>query len=126
MSVIPSLERQTVWERAEGRGKERRAVCPRGRGPRGSPLTRMPGSVKARGPEPRGAVPARGSRASQALADHVREQVDAAVRVAPLVVVPAHELEEVAVELDRRARVVDARPRIVDEVGGDDLILGVA
>ena len=48
--------------------------------------------------------------------DHVLQQVDAAVAVAPLVVVPADQLEEVRVQLDRAAGVVDARALVVDEV----------
>src|SRR5438128_1852461 len=42
------------------------------------------------------------------LADHVAQQIDAAMGVAPLVVVPAHQLEEAAVQLDARAGVEDA------------------
>jgi hypothetical protein len=53
-------------------------------------------------------------------------QVDHAVGVAPLVVVPADELEEVLVQLDRRAGVEDRRALVVDEVGRDDLVVGVA
>src|SRR5690606_29116844 len=85
-------------------------------------FTACPARRGGQGREPRGAAPARGRWGSEPLLDHVSEQVDAAVRVAPLVVVPAHELEEVAVELDRRAGIVDARTRVVDEVGGDDLL----
>src|SRR5690606_40903298 len=61
-------------------------------------LTACPARRGGQGREPRGAAPARGRWGSEPLLDHVSEQVDAAVRVAPLVVVPAHELEEVAVE----------------------------
>src|SRR3954466_1924232 len=57
---------------------------------------------------------------------HVLQQVDAAVAVAPLVVVPAHQLEEVLVQPNRGARVIDAAARVVDEVARDDLVRGVA
>src|SRR6266545_8303074 len=53
------------------------------------------------------------------LPNHVAQQIDTAVRVAPLVVVPANELEEATVQLDARAGVEDARVLIVDEVAGD-------
>src|SRR5262249_49447748 len=56
---------------------------------------------------------------------HEAQQVHTAVRVAPLVVVPADQLEEAAVQLDTRARVEDARRRVVDEVAGDHLVVGV-
>src|SRR5439155_21212671 len=59
------------------------------------------------------------------LPDHVLQQVYAAVAVAPLVVVPRDELEEVLVQLDAAAGVEDAAVRVVDEVGRDDLVLGV-
>ena len=55
----------------------------------------------------------------------VANEIDAAVAVAPLVVVPAHQLEEAAVQLDAAAGVEDARVRVVDEVGRDDLVVGV-
>ena len=47
--------------------------------------------------------------------DHVLQQVHAAVAVAPLVVVPADQLEEPAVQLDAAAGVEDTRRRVVDE-----------
>src|SRR5688572_7462799 len=56
----------------------------------------------------------------------VLQQVDTTVRVTPLVVVPADELEELRVQLHRGARVVDAGARVVDEVARDDLVIGVA
>src|SRR5688500_2451704 len=58
-----------------------------------------------------------GPRQSSAelLRDPLR-QLDDAVRVAPLVVVPRDELEEVLVELDRASRVEDRRRLVVDEV----------
>src|SRR5688572_13279861 len=56
----------------------------------------------------------------------VAEHVDAARRVAPLVVVPRHDLEELVVELDAGLRVEDAAARITDEIRRHDLVLGVA
>src|SRR5204863_350669 len=60
------------------------------------------------------------------LRDHHLRQLRHAAGVAPLVVVPADELEEVLVELDAAARVEDRGAAVVDEVAGDDLVLGVA
>src|SRR6202011_2526712 len=54
------------------------------------------------------------------------DQIDAAIGVAPLVVVPADELEEALVELDAGARVEDARMSVVDEVGGNHFVAGVS
>ncbi len=56
----------------------------------------------------------------------VSHQVDDAVGVAPFVVVPTDEFEEVGVQLDRAAGVEDGGGFVVDEIGGDDLIFGVA
>ena len=63
------------------------------------------------------------SSGSEALAD-VRDQVGEAVGVAPLVVVPADDLDLVADHLGQ-ARVEDARVRVGDDVGGHDRVLGV-
>src|SRR5260221_8472207 len=65
------------------------------------------------------------SFAMSLLSDHVLEQVHAAIRVTPLVVVPADELEESAVQLDAAARVKNARMRVVNEVARHHLIGGV-
>ena len=54
------------------------------------------------------------------------EQVDATVGIAPFVVVPGDEFEELVVELDARTGVKDAGAGVVDEVAGNDLVLGVA
>jgi uncharacterized protein (DUF1697 family) len=56
------------------------------------------------------------------LLDHELEQVDAAVAVAPFVVVPAHQLEEALVETYTAAGIEDARVRVVDKVARDDFI----
>ncbi len=57
---------------------------------------------------------------------HVDDQVHELVGIAPLVVVPGHDLDEVGVQHDAGARVEDRRARVVDEVGGNHLFLGVA
>src|SRR5262249_16246930 len=59
------------------------------------------------------------------LSHHVAEQGQAAVGVGPLVVVPADQLEEAAGQPDAGGGVEDARRRVVDEVAGDDLVVGV-
>src|SRR5262245_28949777 len=67
-----------------------------------------PRSVPATGAAGRSArrlASRRNEISGSALGDHELEQVHAAVRVAPLVVVPAHQLEEPAVQLDARAGV---------------------
>src|SRR5262245_43992812 len=56
------------------------------------------------------------------LGDHETQQIDAPVRVAPLVVVPAYQLEESAIQLDPGTRVKDAGCLVVNEIAGDDLI----
>src|SRR5437660_4093535 len=71
------------------------------------------------------ALPLTRKRVNSLLADHVLEQIDAALRIAPFVVVPADELEEAVVQLDAAARVEDARMRIMNEVRGDHFFIGV-
>merc|ERR1719488_86278 len=56
----------------------------------------------------------------------VHRQLNEAVGVAPLVVVPRHELDEGAREGDARARVEDGRAAVALEVSGDELLVGVA
>src|SRR5206468_11634234 len=56
---------------------------------------------------------------------HVFEQVGHAATVPPLVVVPAHELEEAFVQLDARAGVVNGRGGAVDEVAAHHFVGGV-
>ena len=60
------------------------------------------------------------------LGANLLEQVDAAIGVTPLVVVPGDELEELVVQFHAGACVENAGAGVVDEVAGDDLILGVA
>src|SRR5665647_668560 len=60
---------------------------------------------------------------SERLAD-VRDQVDEAAGIAPLVVVPANDLGHVAVDVGETG-VEDARCRVGDDVGRDDRVLGV-
>src|SRR4051794_21846132 len=56
-----------------------------------------------------------------ALEDLLRQLHDA-VRVAPLVVVPGHDLHEPALEDHRQRCVEDRRVRGLDDVGGDDRV----
>src|SRR5690606_24404854 len=53
-------------------------------------------------------------------------EIDDAVGVAALVVIPGDELEELGVQLDGGAGVEDRGELVVDEVGGGDFVLGVA
>eukprot|EP00302_Diacronema_sp_CCMP2436_P048352 CAMPEP_0180112936 /NCGR_PEP_ID=MMETSP0985-20121206/36487_1 /TAXON_ID=483367 /ORGANISM="non described non described, Strain CCMP 2436" /LENGTH=88 /DNA_ID=CAMNT_0022051351 /DNA_START=249 /DNA_END=511 /DNA_ORIENTATION=- len=55
---------------------------------------------------------------------HVNGELNEAVGIAPLVVVPRDELDEVLAHHDARAGVEDRRVRVVHEVAGDDLVLG--
>src|SRR5687768_3701090 len=55
---------------------------------------------------------------------HVLGQVDETVGVAPLVVVPAGDLDEVAADVGER-RVEDRRVRVVHDVARDDRVLVV-
>mmetsp|Transcript_3343 Transcript_3343/g.10574 ORF Transcript_3343/g.10574 Transcript_3343/m.10574 type:complete len:382 (+) Transcript_3343:276-1421(+) len=57
---------------------------------------------------------------------HVHGELDQPVGVAPLVVVPRDELDEGRGELDASPGVEDGRAGLADEVGGDNLVLGVA
>mmetsp|Transcript_13739 Transcript_13739/g.32077 ORF Transcript_13739/g.32077 Transcript_13739/m.32077 type:complete len:391 (-) Transcript_13739:17-1189(-) len=59
-------------------------------------------------------------------AGHVDHEVDDAVGVAPLVVVPADDLDEVRVEHDARARVEDARLLLGLHVGRHERLVSVA
>src|SRR3954454_19949244 len=56
---------------------------------------------------------------------HLLRQVDAAVGVAPLVVIPGEELHEGPVDHLGLLGVEDRRVRVGDDVRGDDRILGV-
>lgn len=53
------------------------------------------------------------------------DEVEDTAGVAPLVVVPGDELDEVGVEGDTGLGVEDGRGVVAVEVGGDDLVLGV-
>ena len=55
----------------------------------------------------------------------VRNQVEYATAVTPLVVVPADKLDEVVVEGDTGLGVEDGRVGVAVEVGRDNLVLGV-
>src|SRR5262249_36581965 len=60
--------------------------------------------------------PARFWNSLLTLADHVFQQIDTTIRIAPFVVVPANQLEETIVEFNSGAGVEYTRIRIVDEV----------
>src|SRR5690606_25342878 len=70
-----------------------------------------------------GARPRR-RRSGSEVGAHQLDEVDQAVGVAPLVVVPADDLDLVADHLGQ-AGVEDAGRRVGDDVGGDDRVLGV-
>ena len=57
---------------------------------------------------------------------HVGQHVKAAGGVSHFVVVPRHDLEEVAVEFDASTGVVDRRAGIADEVAADHFVFGVS
>ena len=66
-----------------------------------------------------------GRRGPRAFSQRALDQVDDPVRVAPLVVVPGDDLDHRAVH-DRGQRPIDdRRRRVLDDVGGDDRVLGV-
>jgi hypothetical protein len=56
----------------------------------------------------------------------VRDEVDDAVGVSPLVIVPADELDEVVVERDTGLGIEDGRVVVAVEIARDNLVLGVA
>ena len=57
---------------------------------------------------------------------HVRNQLDDAAHVAPLVVVPRDELDKVGVQRDPSSSAEDGRVRVTHKVGRDDCIVRVA
>ena len=57
---------------------------------------------------------------------HVVDEVDDPVGISVLVVVPGDELDEGGRQLDAGLGVEDGRPVVGQEVGGDDLLVGVA
>mmetsp|Transcript_16067 Transcript_16067/g.50413 ORF Transcript_16067/g.50413 Transcript_16067/m.50413 type:complete len:241 (-) Transcript_16067:129-851(-) len=56
---------------------------------------------------------------------HVAGEIDEAVGVAPLIVIPGHELHKRVVQGDARSPVEDGRELAGVEVCGDDVVLGV-
>ena len=56
---------------------------------------------------------------------HVAQQVEHTAGVAPLVVVPGDELDEVVVQADAGLGVEDGAGRVTAQVGRDDVVLGV-
>lgn len=57
---------------------------------------------------------------------NVGDEVNNTVGVAPLVVVPGDELDEVLVQGDTGLGIEDGGVVIAVEIGGDDVVLGVA
>mmetsp|Transcript_50682 Transcript_50682/g.83391 ORF Transcript_50682/g.83391 Transcript_50682/m.83391 type:complete len:379 (-) Transcript_50682:25-1161(-) len=72
--------------------------------------------------------PPAGSSLQDLCTDHVHQQVHHTVGIAPLVVVPRHDLEEallaLEVVLQGRLGVVDGGVHVVDEVAGHQLLIG--
>ena len=62
----------------------------------------------------------------QTFADDVFHEIDHAVAVAPLIVIPADELEELAVQLDAATGVEHGTALVVDEVGAHHFVAGPA
>ena len=92
--------------------------------PREDPLPALQRrSSRPAGAAPRSSVTVVGRRGAPASADELHE-VDEAVRVAPLVVVPAEHLDHLARGHGVRGR-EDARRRVADDVGRHELFLGV-
>ena len=86
--------------------------------------TKKPQKLKAR-PFPVG--PFREAKPkSVRLLRNMHEQVNQLVRVPPLIVIPAHELDESRAQLNARFGVEDRGARIREEVGGNHVVLGVA
>jgi len=63
--------------------------------------------------------------ACQVLLRHVRNQVHDSARVAPLVVVPSNELDELSTEGNTGLSIEDAGVVITDKVSRDNLLIGV-
>jgi hypothetical protein len=56
---------------------------------------------------------------------HVGDQVDDALGVSPLVVIPGNEFDKVVVQGDASLGVEDARVRVTNKVGRHDVVLGI-
>ena len=57
---------------------------------------------------------------------HVSDQIQNLVAVAPLVIIPGNQLEEVGIQRDAGGGIVDGGAGIRIEIGGNHRILGVA
>lgn len=55
----------------------------------------------------------------------VGEEVEDTARVAPLIIVPRDNLDEVVVEGDASLGIEDGRSRVADHISRDDIVLGV-
>jgi len=56
---------------------------------------------------------------------HVGDQVDDALGVSPLVVIPGNEFDKVVVQGDASLGVEDTRVVVTNKVGGHDVVLGI-
>jgi hypothetical protein len=56
---------------------------------------------------------------------HIGDQVDDALGVSPLVVVPGNKLDEVVVQGDTSLGVKDGRVVVTNKVGGHNVVLGI-
>ena len=59
------------------------------------------------------------------LLGHIDQEIADAPRVAPLVVVPGNQLDEVLVQRDTSLSIEDGGSRVADEIGGDDILISV-
>src|SRR5260370_11994790 len=57
------------------------------------------------------------------LLGHVEHQIDHSIRIPPLVVVPAYDLEEVRIQFDARSGVEDRAARIPQKIRRDHLFI---
>src|SRR5262245_3221500 len=58
-------------------------------------------------------------------ANHVLQEIRYTTTVAPLVVIPAHELEKTLVQFDTRSRIKDRGGLAMNEIAADNFVLSV-
>ena len=58
--------------------------------------------------------------------EHVLDQIQHLVAVAPLVVVPGNQLDKVGIEHDARFRIENGGTRIAQEIGGNNRVFRIA
>src|SRR6516165_8110808 len=75
----------------------------------------------------------REDRADTSADTHIRiqlqdllQEIDATIGIAPLVVVPADQLEKAAIEFDAGACIKDTRTRIMQEICRNHFVFGIA